>query len=66
VGLVELYQDQLRHREDSMFMKAVLRQAITFIHQKDSDPKKIESWVVKQEKLTRKFPAFKLNKFKLI
>ena len=65
-ALVKLYQDQLSGRVDTQFMKAVLRQAIDFINQDNSDPKKVENWVVKQEKLTRTFPAFKLNKFKLI
>lgn len=57
-GLVELYMDQLQHKKDTVFMKCVLKEAIRRVHIENSDPKKIENWVVEQEKKTRSLKAF--------
>jgi hypothetical protein len=51
-GLKELYFNQLL--ESGNFMMAVLTEAIRKLNYTDIDPKKIEDWVTKLEKLYRK------------
>jgi len=49
--LMNLYIDQLENRDsDTTFMKAVLAEAIRQLILSWTDPKKIENWVVKNEK----------------
>jgi macrodomain Ter protein organizer (MatP/YcbG family) len=54
-GLIDLYMDQLQQKNDTVFMKCVLREAIRRLMIKNNDPKKIENWVVKHDKETIKF-----------
>lgn len=53
-GLINLYYDQLENKQDTTFMKAVLNEAIRRL-ELGRDPKKVENWVVQQDKLTLKF-----------
>ena len=57
-GLTELYMDQIQHRNDTVFMKCVLKEAVRRLKVENSSPKKIENWVVEQEKKSRKLKAF--------
>jgi len=54
-GLIDLYMDQLQHKSDTTFMKCVLMEAVRRLHAKNSNPKKIENWVVARDKETLKF-----------
>ena len=49
-GLIDLYMDQLNHKSDTTFMKSVLFEAIRLLTFETTDPKKVENWVVQQDK----------------
>jgi len=61
-GLIDLYKDQLEHNSDTTFMKAVLVKAIQLLERTYSAPKKIERWVVSQDKISMSLYAFSLKK----
>ena len=57
-GLIDLYMNQLKYRNDTVFMKSVLKEAVRRLYTKDSSPNKIENWVVKSEKKSRSLTEF--------
>lgn len=59
--LIKLYMDQLEDDDrNTTFMKAVLNEAIRQCLLSWTDPKKIEDWVVKNEKAIYTTKTFKL------
>ena len=60
-SLTKLYMDQLEDNDrNTTFMKAVLSEAIRLLIFSWTDPKKIENWVVQNEKNIYSTKTFKL------